>query len=270
LNLRILVKRMILTIPYYDPSGRYGEAVQQRFGMLKSVFSEICLSAISPTYENNADLMQRLEQQGCHIVKNLPGASVGSQSREALRLAASFGQPIFFGFLDRLLLALEVNWRDTFIRDVRACEDAGYRVFERSQSAWETHPGNYREIEQMVSRMFEWLWGEYIELMPCAFILSHTVAGSILSQSVSPGYEIWAEWMLLAMKEGIAITTKQVDWLPYQHPYWEGIAPEAMRREREQSQAETLKRIRMNMPVSSLMTEERFRNLKVIRQRCQD
>jgi hypothetical protein len=97
--------------------------------------------------------------------------------------------------------------------------------------------------------------------MPCAFILSHATANGILDQSTSASYDVWVEWILLAMKDNIPITTKKVDWLAYQQPYWEHIEPDAMKREREISREETIKRIRMNAPVAFTMIEERFRDV---------
>jgi hypothetical protein len=134
-------------------------------------------------------------------------------------------------------------------------------VFERSPAAWNTYPSNYREIEQMVSRMFYLLCGRFIELMPCALILSSSTAEAVLSRSTRVSYEVWAEWILLAMKSGVSVSTCQVDWLEYQHPFWERIEPDVLRHEREASDQETIKRIRMNMPVALMLTEERFSDL---------
>jgi hypothetical protein len=55
------------------------------------------------------------------------------------------------------------------------------------------------------------------------------------------------------------ITTCQVDWLTWEDPYWERVAPDALKRCRENSQAETIKRLRWNVPLMLLLTEDRFR-----------
>ena len=252
---------MILTFPYHDPDGRYNQTFQRQLANLKSEFDAICVSAVAPTLENNAVFVQYLVDQGCVVFNNAPNTPIGDHSREALRLALSHRQaqrPIFFGFLDRILYAMETNWRTSFVQDLNAYRASDFVVFERSAAAWNTHPSNYREIEGMVSRMFQLLCGRFIELMPCALILNSSMAEAVLSQSTSPSYEVWAEWILLAIKSGIPVTTSQVDWLEYQHPYWERIEPDLRKQERETSGEETLKRIRMNMPVALLLTEDRL------------
>ncbi|MBN1811987.1 MAG: hypothetical protein JXA14_09145 [Anaerolineae bacterium] len=255
---------MVLTFPYYDPNGRYNHAFQRQLKTLQSAFDMVCVSVAPPTGRDNGGFVHYLEAQGCAVFDNPIGATIGDQSREALRLAlqhAQAQQPIFFGFLDRILFALETEWRWQFLQDLKVYHTAEFLVFERSQAAWGTHPANYREIEQMVSRMFELLCGRPIELMPCALLLSHNTASSILGQSTSPSHEVWAEWALLAMKNGIPITTRKVDWLAWEHPYWEGIDPDELKHRQEASTDEVIKRIKMNVPVALMLTEERFRNL---------
>jgi hypothetical protein len=255
---------MILSFPYYDPEGRYNRAFQRQLETLQSAFDAVCVSVASPTGKGNASFVSYLKTQGCGVFDNPAKATIGNQSREALRLAlahAKTGQPIFFGFLDRILFALETEWRWQFLQDLTVYRTVEFLVFERSQSAWDTHPANYREIEQMVSRVFELFCGQSIELMPCALLLSYDAASGILNQSSSPSYEVWAEWTLLAMKNGIPVTTRKVDWLAWEHPHWQGVDPAELKRCREASPDEVVKRIEMNVPVALMLAEGRFRQL---------
>lgn len=253
---------MILTFPYYDPDGRYNRAFKRQLAALQSAFDTICVSVASPTGENNADFVRYLEAQGCAVFDNPAGATIGDQSREALRLAQQHtDRPIFFGFLDRILFALETEWRRLFLQDLKVYQTAEFLVFERSQVAWDTHPSNYREIELMVSRMFELLCGRSIELMLCALLLSRDAASTILDQSISPSCEVWAEWTLLAMSNGIPVTTRKVDWLAWEQPYWDGVDPDELKHDRENSPDEVVKRIKMNAPAALMLSEKRFRAL---------
>lgn len=256
---------MILTFPYYDPSGKHNQVFQRQLETLRSTFDAICVSVVAPTVEDNAEFVDWLEKQGCIVCYNAPNTSAGVHARAALQLAAEEAaqaqQPIFFGFLSRLLFTLESEWRMSFLEEIKADQASEFLIFERSRSAWDTHPSNYCEIEQMLSRMFDLLCGKFIELMPSALLLSCSAANTILSQSISPAYEVWAEWTLLAMKNGIPITTKKVNWLVYQHPYWEQVEPDVLKREREASREETVKRIKMNIPVAFMMVEDRFKSL---------
>jgi hypothetical protein len=237
---------VILAFPYYDPGGKYNQAFQRQLAALKSSFDGICISVVPPTSRDNAAFVQYLEEQGCSVYSSAPNTLHGLHSREALRLAlehAQAQQSIFFGFLDRILFALETGWGTSFLQDLRTYQATKFVLFERSHAAWNTHPANFREIEQMVSRMFEFLHGQFIELMPCAFILSYPVASVILSQSVSASTDVWGEWVLLAMKNQIPITTQKVDWLAWKDPYWEHVEPDTLKHSRETGRDETIKRI---------------------------
>ena len=257
---------MILTFPYYDPSGQYNRTFQRQLDALQSAFDAVCVSVAPPTGKDNADFVRYLKAQSCAVFDNPAKATIGDQSREALRLALQYtDQSIFFGFLDRILFALETEWRWQFLQDIEVYRTAKFLVFERAQIAWNTHPANYREIEQMVARMFELFCGRSIELMPCALLLSYDAASAILSQSTSPHCQVWSEWILLAMKNGIPVTTRKVDWLAWEHPYWDNVDPDELRRCWESSPDEVIKRIKMNVPVASMLTEERFRQLGVSR-----
>lgn len=257
---------MIVVFPYYDPTGKYNESFQRQLPILKSAFDSICLSVVPPTANDNADFVRYLEEQGCLMFHNAANTLYGMHSRGALRLALEHAGPqqsIFFGFEHRLLFALDTQWQDSFLRDIRTFQSCECVLFERSRAAWDTHPANSREIEQMVSRMFEFMHGQFIDLMPCAFIFSYSTASVILSQSISASTEVWGEWVLLAMKNRIPITRQAVDWLAWKDPYWEHIEPEKLKHIRETSQQETIKRIKMNVPTMLMLTEERFKDLRI-------
>jgi hypothetical protein len=103
---------MILTFLYYDPSGKHNTAFQRQWEMLRSTFDAVCVSVVAPTAEHNAEFVSWLEEQGCIAFHNAPHTPIGEHSRAALRLAteqAACQQPILFGFLDRILFALETQ-----------------------------------------------------------------------------------------------------------------------------------------------------------------
>lgn len=213
---------MLIAFPYYDPTGKYNQSFQRQLPALKSAFNAICLSVVPPTAHGNADFVRYLEEQRCLTFRHPAGTLHGAHSREALRLGLDRAQPgesIFFGFLDRILFALETDWRDRFLSDLKTLCSNDFVLFERSEAAWQTHPDNFREIEQMVSRMFEFMHGQSIDLMPCGFIFSRSTAEVILAQSISASTEVWGEWVLLALKNKIPITRQKVDWLAWKDPY---------------------------------------------------
>jgi hypothetical protein len=255
---------MILTVPYHDPDGRFNAVFEQRLDDLYAAFEGICLSITPQTEASNGDFVHYLQERGCRIMSHPSGSTIGDHLRGAMRLAVRYahdGQAILYGFLDRLLFALDTEWRDPCLQDLRTYQDRACVIFDRSPSAWDSHPANYREMEEMVSRAGEWLYGEYLELGLCALLLSRASADVIAQQSVSPLVAALGEWILIAMANDIPITTVKVDWLAWEDPFWEGIAPHVLKEQREHSPQETRKRITMMSPFMLLMTEERFQDL---------
>jgi hypothetical protein len=253
---------MTLAFTYHDPDGRYNKVLQRQLGHLRSAFDRICVSVTAPTEAHNGAFLEQLEIGGCAVSYNPSESAIGDHFREALRLAVPLRQPIFFGFIDRVLYAMESEWKASFLSDLAQLKTRPFTIYDRSQLAWDTHPSNYREIEHMVSRMGDWLFGEYLELGLCAFTLSAETADTVVRQSTSPGIEVLGEWVLLAAANGIPITTTKVDWLLWEDPYWEGRDPQAFKLAREQSWDETVKRIRMMTPFMKMMAEDRFRGMR--------
>ena len=260
---------MILAFPYHDPKGRCNSTLRRQLATLQSFFHTVCIGATPWTISENAGFCSELEAQGCLLYKNGPDSSIGDHSRTALQLAVEQSrgrQPIFFGFLDRVLFALETEHRVSFLQDLERHRTAQCMTFERSPSAWGTHPANYAEIERMVSRMGELLYGSYMETSPCAFILSPATADLLLRSSTTDSWAVWAEWLLLIAKHQVPITVKRVDWLSWEDPYWEQADADTLKRARETDYHEVVKRIQMNAPMALLMTEPRFQELTIDRQ----
>lgn len=83
---------MILTLPYYDPSGGYNQALRRQLATLRSAFDAVCISVAPPTDRDNAGLVQWLTEQGCLVLDNAPGSTLGDHSRRALELALAHAQ----------------------------------------------------------------------------------------------------------------------------------------------------------------------------------
>jgi hypothetical protein len=257
---------MNLASPYHDPEGVYNAALSRHLGRLQTAFSTICLGATPPTLARNSSYVAELRAAGCYIAENDPQTSIGDHSRSALRLAvqhARDSQPIAFLFLDRFLFALETEHKEQFLADLDRYRGHRCMVFERSPSAWATHPANYKEVEGMTSRLGELLFGSYVDWCPTALIFDAPVAQYIARGSRQPAYAVWAEWLLLASEQGETIATTEVDWLGWETPFWEGVDAEAMKHAQERDPLEIVKRIQMHAPIALLMAEPRFREISV-------
>jgi hypothetical protein len=265
---------MILAFPYHDPGRVCNDALRRHLDRLQSTFDAICLGATPPTLASNAAFVDTLRALGCRVAENGPETTIGDHSRSALRLAvehAQLAQPghaeqaIAFLFLDRFLFAMETEHKEPFLADIQRYQDQACMVFERTPTAWATHPASYREVEGMTSRLGELLFGAHVDWCPCALILDASLARSILPESSNPTYAVWSEWLLLVARQGVPISSREVDWLAWETPFWEQADASAFREALEGSPLDVAKRIHMHAPIALLMAEPRFREILVRR-----
>jgi len=254
---------MILAFPYHDPEAKFNAFFEKNFNNLKKTFRKVCISVTPPTAKNNARFIKKLKKEKFKLLINADGSQIGDHFRNALKLAVQHCQAnekIFYGFIDRIIFDFETKWQPLFLKDLKGAKSEDFLIFERSTFAWKTHPSNYRKIEQMVSCTLELLNGEYLELNPGAILINKDVSQKVLKQSKSLSWEVLGEWILLAINDNVLIRSKKVDWLEWEDPFWEKVNPIQLKKLREQSKQETIKRIKSNIPFLSLLTEDRFKH----------
>lgn len=255
-------QKLILAAPYHDPQGIFNSVFKGYLSELQKYFT-ICLSITPVTQKANSLFIDYLKNQGVKTYFNDPNSSLADHSRNALKLALKEEgeQQIFFGFIDRILFAISHSEKANFLKDLEETRERNCVLFQRSSKAWMTHPGNYREIEQTVSRMMKILTGITLELNPCAYLLNRKTAGMILGQSLVSDWSVWGEWVLLILKNKVEYNALAVDWLEWEDPFWEETDPPRLRQTRENDPKETLKRLQTNLPIANLLLEKRFAGL---------
>ncbi len=252
----------ILSFPYHDPAGKFNDYIRQSLPRLKEIFSHICISATPSTYEINKEFVDFLEKEGCLVYRNVENSSIGDHYRNALQLAVDIegDNKIFFSFIDRLVYILNTDVLDQFTEDMQT-NFIDVVLYERSEKAWQTHPANYREIEQTVNKLGSFLIGEEVELGTCGFSIYSDIARQILPQSIADSYSAGTEWILLIYLLGIKPAIIKVDWLSWEDPFVEKISPQQLKVEREQDRNEYIKRLEMNIPFINLLVQKRFYGL---------
>lgn len=254
---------IVFAFPYHDPHGLNNELFRKTLPMLQSLFSEICIGATPSTVTKNEDFLTFLESEGCKITKNTLETNVGDHYRSALRLGveSTNAEHIFFGYLDRVLFALNTNHKQEFIADIEAAAKRDITLFERSEKAWSSHPTNYREIEQALNTMGKYVVGEEVELGNCGMCMCSELAMRMLQNSTAPSFSAGTEWILLAYQWRYAPFRTTSDWLVWEDPFIENRNEEELKLERERNPKEVLKRLEMNGSFLDLLREERFHNL---------
>lgn len=253
---------LIFAFPYHDPKGIYNDLFIRSISLIKKTFKTICVSVTEPTILNNAKMLAILEKEGFHIFKNTKDSNIGDHYRNALKTAANLSRDnkIYFGFIDRTLFALNTNFCSEFLKNIN--ENFSEMVLlERSKKAWETHPKNYREIEQITNRLASYVIGKEVELGTCGFLIRSNVAKKILEESFAESYSAAAEWILLAYLFKISPIIKKTDWLSWEDPFIENVDAKELKIQRENQKGENQKRLGMNIPFINLLAQERFSNI---------
>lgn len=254
-----------IVMPMNDPRGVVFPHLKAVTPTLKSLFARAFVSTSPATRKAQYDHFEWLENEGfyevlCHET-DLP---VGDDFLALYQKAATSCHPdeiLHLCFPDRIAFALQTEHRESFIDDVRKLQKQQTpMIFQRSERAWETHPANYRDIEQMITMTGEHLFRKSLDFAWC-----HLAARAGLLAEVLPGVKshdltIEAEIVLLL---GDKIQNKTVDWLAWEDPFIFSRDAQELKREREQSQQETRKRLSYAVPMLQFLyqaTEHRNKN----------
>jgi hypothetical protein len=167
-------------------------------------------------------------------------------------------QLIHLCFLDRLAFALEGNYRDVFLAEVDSLSDNDVPlIFQRSQTAWETHPQNYRELEGIVTTVGRNLFGRELDYAWCHIVVRAGQLHKIMPLVKNPDLSMVAE-MIFYLQDNIR--TRDVDWLTWEDPFILRREAVELKRERENSLEETHKRLSYVIPM--IETLKRFSQTK--------
>jgi hypothetical protein len=238
-----------IVMPLHDPDGSMFPHLEAITPSLKEMFKRAYLGVMEPTRDRLKGELADLKADQFFELSAIPTGEVGEQFHSLYFKVAEVcpaEQILHLCFLDRVAFALETDLRDQFVRDVLEVAAGEVPLLcQRSEAAWDTHPRNYREIEQMVTRVGELLFGKTLDFAWCHLVLRAGDLRDILPHVKEPGLSMLTE-ILLGLIENIE--TKDVDWLAWEDPFIESRDPDMLRREREGSRQETRKRLSYVIP----------------------
>lgn len=235
----------VAVIPMNDPNGLNFPLLESITSQLKSIFSRVFVSVDVPTATQQTESIAWLKDDLFYVPlihkKEMP---VGEDFVALYKFAAESCEPeqlLHLCFIDRLAFALQTKYCEAFIADITAVNvQQTPFIFERSEVAWQTHPQNYYEFESMVRRAGELIFGQSLDFAWCYLIVQAKRLLSILPQIQRQDISFVAELVTL-MREDIQATG--VDWLAWEDPFILKRESGELKREREGSQAESLKRL---------------------------
>ncbi len=217
------IKKLVLVVPYHDPEKIYFDLLIKSLPELMRIFNGVCISITPSTADRYPFIAETLQKIGCFVLVNKKGSVIADHYVNALGAYLKYinNGIVYFGFIDRILFALETRHKKSFIKDITKKYHSDVMIFSRSQKAWKTHPKDYYASEKIVEdigysflgKRFDWAW--------CGALLSQRAVRIILSKkSRINDFSIEAEWILSCYQKGCSIESKKVDWLAWEDPFW--------------------------------------------------
>lgn len=214
-------KRKILAFPHHDPSGKYNKTLEKNIDFLREIFTEILVSVTAQTATDNPKVLALFREKGVSVYRNPKNSNIGDHQRNIFRLKKFANDDlVYFGFIDRILFALETKYRASFINDIQKNNHNGLTIYSRSDSAWRTHPRDYFEIESLANQAGKVFTGYNIDWAWCGAILNKDIITDILQESTAPDLSVFAEIVMIAIKNKRKIKNKKVDWLAWEDRFW--------------------------------------------------
>lgn len=247
----------VIVMPMHDPDGLMLLHLQAVMPQLKALFAYAVVSVTPITRMKQSETVGYLKADDFFKVLDLPPErTVGEEFLLLYHHAATICQPdtiLHLCFMDRVAFALQSHYCAHFITDLQAVRpEQTPLIFQRSPAAWQTHPRNYYELEQMVTRTGELLFQQTLDFAWCHLAVQARQLQAVLPLMHKPDLSMMAE-LVLNLRD--KIQAQDVAWLAWEDPFIYGCDAQQLKQEREQSSAETRKRLAYVIPMLQLLEE---------------
>ena len=247
--------RPALAFPFHDPDGDMFGHLQAILPDLRAHFERAYISPPLST-QKHVHHIARLQADDFFTIfpidREMQIGEVFAYLYGHAAQAAPASQIIHLGYLDRLAFALEGEYRDALLADIDALFPGDLPlIFQRSESAWITHPQNYRELEGMVTTAGRHLFGRELDYAWCHLAVQAGHLREIIPLVRNPDLSMVAEMIFYLQNE---IHTRDVDWLAWEDPFILHRDGAELKREREYDLQETRKRLSYVVPMIETLT----------------
>lgn len=247
--------RPAMAFPYNDPDGTMLPRLQAILPDLKQYFERVYISPPPSTLKWLKPTGQILTDDFFTVFLHEEEKLIGENFSYLYRRAAETAhpnQPIHLCYLDRISFALEGNHRDSFLADIDSLSSDNLPlIFQRSDSAWNTHPQNYRELEGIVTTVGKNLFGRELDYAWCHIVVYARQLREIMPLVKNPDLSMVAEIIFYLHDK---IQTCDVDWLAWEDPFILKRDATELKHERENSLSETQKRLKYVLPMIETLT----------------
>jgi hypothetical protein len=245
----------VLAFPFNDTDGTMFPHLQAILPDLKTHFERAYICPPISTLQHDGHIRQLQADDFFTIFPVDREMQIGEHFAYLYQRTAHAAHPdqiIHLCYLDRLAFAIEGKYRDALLADIDSLSPGDVPIiFQRSQTAWDTHPQNYRDLEGMVTTVGRNLFGRELDYAWCHIAVSAMQLREIMPLVKNPDLSMVAE-MIFYMQDHVK--TRDVNWLVWEDPFICGRDEYELRRERETSLEETNKRLRYVLPMIETLT----------------
>jgi hypothetical protein len=244
-----------LAFPFSDPDGTMFPHLQAILPDLRNHFERAYICPPLSTQKHSEHMQQLRAEPFFTIFPADHEMQIGEHFAYLYQRAAEAapaGQILHLCFVDRLSFALEGEYREAFLHDIDSLSSRDVPlIFQRSQTAWETHPQNYRELEGIVTTAGRNLFGKDLDYAWCHIAVRAEQLHEVMPLVKNPDLSMVAEMIYYLQKD---IQTRVVDWLAWEDPFILSRDPVALKHARENSIEETRKRLNYVLPMIDTLT----------------
>ncbi len=238
-----MILQPAVVFPCHDPDGGTLAWLETIVPQLKALFASAFVGVTESTANAQAQRIARLKADPFLSISVTPhDTPIGVQFHHLYHRTTEScpaNQVLHLCFPDRLIYAVLGPQREAFCADVKAVSDTPL-LFQRSEVAWKSHPWNYVVAESLITQLGKVILGRSLDFSWCHLALTAQQLSEILPQTKAQDLAILCE-MVLALR--LSLRTRDVDWLAWEDPLVLGCELEQLQHEREQSAAETKKRL---------------------------
>jgi len=244
-----------LAFPFNDPDGTMFHHLESILPDLKRHFECAYICPPLSTWQHSDHIRQLQADNFFTIFRVDREMQIGEHFAYLYQHAADVAPSdhiIHLCYLDHLAFALEGRYRDVFLSDIDSLSGSDLPlIFQRSQTAWETHPQNYRDIEGMVTTVGYYLFERELDYAWCHIAVSAGQLREIMPSVKNSDLSMVAE-MIFYLQQNIQ--TRDVDWLAWEDPFILSLDALELKLERENSLDETYKRLSYVLPMIETLT----------------
>jgi hypothetical protein len=246
-----------MVMPLHDPNRVTLPHLKAITPALQNVFGKAYVSLTETTRQAQPDYATWLEgEEFFHIFPFQADGPAGVHFNGLYTFASQAcprEQVLHLCYIDRVAFAMSGEYRERFLAEAGGITaERTPLIFQRSIKAWESHPSNYRDLEQTVTRAGELLFGKTVDFAWCHMAIQAGRLREILPKAKNRDISMVAEMALEVLEE---VQTQDADWLAWEDPFIEGVEAQALKQEREESQEENLKRLAYVIPMLEILYE---------------